>query len=182
MAGPLNVQARGLLSLFDLKGAGGRYPGELGETILPTLELRDWLVQVSPLEYASDAGTVLNVDTASAVVSSGSNLLVPPGEIWYVNRHWVVASFTAAAASTLYSLLPVVQVPLGAAFFGTVLRSDSTPTFTNLVAVNSNQIVSALHPYFAVGGSIICARHGGFDFGASVATISSNIEFLRLKV
>lgn len=86
MSGPLNIQPLGLLSFFDLK-TGGRYPRELGEAIIPTLEQQFWLRSIaSEIVYAEVTGVNAVNAYQFTPLGSATPIEVPNNELWYVDR------------------------------------------------------------------------------------------------
>lgn len=178
-SGPINKLPSGLLSLFDLK-TGGRYPGLLGDTLTPVLELLNWYADTN-IESAGVVNAALAANQNAQNIAPGAFLTVPNTEFWYVRRCFAQAEFSAAAASTLMGLSLVIIPPGPAPQPITLPTLGTTGPFTSNAAVINRTLVTMPEQFIATPGSAISAAHGGFIFGAATCTISINANFVRLR-
>lgn len=105
MSGPIQLIPPGLLGLFQLKTMG-RNPSELGEQVIPTLEMFKWYLMTNQREQLvqSAAGIttvgydiILNSDTLSA-------MRVPPNQWWYVHSFDMLSDLIPAGQSLIFRL------------------------------------------------------------------------------
>lgn len=93
MAGPIQLIPAGLLAYFDLKNAG-RNPGELVESLQPTLSMFDWYMLNKREQLQFNHVNLVG----PALTGSFELFIVPEREVWYVHS---IRVFTASTASQL---------------------------------------------------------------------------------
>lgn len=172
MPGPLNRQPLGLLSLFDVKT--GRYPSDLGEVILPTLEQTEWM-RHSANELIESASFNL-VSGALGV----SNVQVPATEFWFVDRLSFRVSNIPVGPAQFVQVNPVVTMPpAGPTRILSIGPSVSNANGMLTAAAQENMFVYVQTPIILPPGTTItlfCEVRG-----AAVPTATVTLKILRLR-
>jgi len=89
----VNLIAPGLLGALQAKSKG-QNPSMLGDTIAPTLEMREWLL-MQDRAYAASAADIQGAtdpNTSAAFLNTNPLIQIPQGEAWYV---WNVSLWVA---------------------------------------------------------------------------------------
>lgn len=95
--------APGLLSLMGLKTMGNN-PGELAETIAPTLELEQWFLQTNSVVLTGQVALAgpqdyneLCLPFSTGALANVAGAVIPQDEIWYVHQVLTRMFWTDAA-------------------------------------------------------------------------------------
>lgn len=187
-AEPINRLPAGLLGFLGIKN-GGRYPRDLVSSIQPSFEMLRWYVcnsseevsSVSPAFQlvANEAGSTTHLIAATTPIDlcTGGQLVVPNGEIWYIDRwsaNWVINA--QAGGSIRVSLITTpaggsssVRVPCT---FGGYDTSDA--------AIARAGHCSMIDPIFLRSGTILSLLNEGAILGAAGANVNTQLRVARM--
>lgn len=105
--GPIQLIPPGFLSLLQLKNQG-HMPADLGEVVSPTMDMRDWYLQVSARTPSTTFGLVLTSEQQSFHRFSPNGIIVPQGKTWWVHHYMVQCGLTAVAGQSIFGLAPII--------------------------------------------------------------------------
>ena len=105
--GPIQVIPPGLLGFFELK-TSGRNPDQLLSGYQPALEMFDWLMEASAIDWNKvfGAGGVAGRTVAAGnlgynAYTSPSGIVVPATEAWWVISYTIVSSVVTLGTSSM---------------------------------------------------------------------------------
>jgi hypothetical protein len=161
------------MGFFQLKNAG-RNPSDLGDSVFPVLDLRDWYMQARA-ELIPVASRSLAATTVGIVFFTTAAPIVPEGEAWWVINYHVVASIVNGE---------------NVAFSCAWVSPNSDPNIPpNTVpqpllagpAANSRQGLSFCDSFFLQPGSQLCIFVSANEGAASIE-FSGTGQFVRLPL
>lgn len=160
MSGPINRPPLGLLSLFDIRGAGGSYPSAMADFIQAQIETR-FFVRGQAGQEQLETSFAIN---AAQFVPFANSLQVPQDQMWFVSEYTLLIVLAADQAIQMqptyypvqtavvrpFALAPLVGQP---AALGTVGAFLATAEFDMPRILPPGSALSANIPAFTIGAS-----------------------------
>jgi len=183
--GALQPAAQGLLSLLQLKQRGSN-PDTLADTVVPTIDLTHWYGQES-LQAVGDQFvlTTAVVYANLLLVGAFGNLVVPSGEIWWVQDYRVVIEGTVGTTTAINvnalhaAVLSARESGVGRA---SLIGEPSRP-FTTVGAAGMVFAAPSLRDFWATAGSGFGAYlNGSVTDAVNPLRIFGIANVVRLKV
>jgi len=148
---PINRLPTGLLSFLGTKAMGVN-PGSLAGELVPVMDLTKWYVTSTFENVATNANTITTGD------SFPTGVVVPAGEVWYVDSFTVrVANAGASSASGVQAFVRIIAG-------GTYIRGYISEQSAALVAATDVVLLRIPGPFFMLPGeqpAISCSVAAG---------------------
>jgi hypothetical protein len=125
--------AKGLPSLLSLKERG-QGPGEFSQTVVGTIDLSDlYLVDSRESQFSATMNTAVG-----GVNFFTPDLVVPPGELWYIYHYFVIATTAGADSAEFVATInldaQLISCPVSDYVVLTINQTKRTTNFTPLLA------------------------------------------------
>lgn len=177
--GPIQLIPPGLLGLFQLKQMG-RNPDQLGEVVLPTVEILDWYRQALS-EWSTTTHSVVINATGRANFQTFSNpIAVPDREWWYVHQYAVKAEpVLGGGTAEVHAIVPnMIQQATGTAR-PVAVGPGQFPVGCN---TDAHTVWAEGRGFFAPAGARLGVAYGVTVTGAGTVNIDAFIRITVLPV
>lgn len=186
MPSPLNRVPAGLLEFFGIK-SGEWGPRELGQTLVPVMDLSRWYLDAASLEvsisfaaggiFAADVpvGNIAMTGSAPAVpdLIAAGVITVPQTETWLILECAATLDFTAVAGqygdAQWYSR--GIPMPMRQAGFQT---SDA--------ALARRFTATLERPFWSRPGDLIAIASNGIEVGANTVALQARLRVVRFRI
>lgn len=107
MAGPIQIQPRGLLGFFNLKNEGSN-PRDLVETVQPVLDIFSLYKENQAEVILPNGALALATGTDGPQLFAPNHLIVPSNELWWVIHYGIQTGNMPATDDAVYQ--PMMQL------------------------------------------------------------------------
>lgn len=178
--------APGLLALLGLKTMGNN-PGEFGETIAPTLDLRQWLLyskrQLLNGYLAIPATPGVNSSLCDLLTTGALATPVPENEVWYVHQVSGRVRILDASDSMIGSYGVSLEMPgTHYQFLAAAPPVGSSIPYQPMVGSSADFAFMAKPERWISGGTKWGIHIGQWDFSVAGADMEVYAEVSRLEV